>query len=117
MKIHENHAQFTRPPPLNVVVPEFLSALRAFKAELDAARQQGLSEETYDDTMVEVEAAEREAKKDTSKPDRIVNHLERAKAVLTAGTGVATATTSLIESSSKLTPLLETAIHAVSKIF
>lgn len=96
---------------------EFLSALRAFKVELEVAHQQGLPEETYDDTIVEVEAAEREAKKDTSKPDRIIDRLEKAKAALTAGTGAVTATAALIEASNKLAPLLEAAIHAISKIF
>lgn len=96
---------------------EFLSALRAFKGELEGARQQGLPEDIYDDTLVEVEAAEREAKKDTSNSSRIINRLERVKAVLTAGTGAATAITSAIEASNKLVPLLETVIHAVTKIF
>lgn len=96
---------------------EFLSALRAFKEELDMAHQQGLPEDAYEDAVTEVEAAEREAKKDGSKPDRIVNRLERAKSILTAGTGVATAVTAAVEISNKLIPLIEAAIQTVGKIF
>jgi ABC-type uncharacterized transport system substrate-binding protein len=96
---------------------EFLSALRAFKAELETARQQGLPEETADDTIVEVEAAEREAEKNAPKADRIIKRLENAKAILIAGTGVATAVTAAAEAASKLIPLVETAIKTVSKIF
>jgi hypothetical protein len=96
---------------------EFLSALRAFKEELDLAHQQGLSEDTYEDAVVEVEAAEREAKKDTSRSDRIVNRLERAKSILTVGTGVATAVTAAVEVSNKLIPLIEAAIQTVGKVF
>jgi len=96
---------------------EFLSALRIFKEELNNALQQGLPEETYDDTIVEVEAVEREAQKQTSKPDRIIRRLESAKALITAGTSVATTAISAVDVSSKLVPLIENVIQAVGRIF
>ena len=42
---------------------DFLAALRELMAEIEAEREQGLPQETTDDTIIEVEAAEREAKK------------------------------------------------------
>lgn len=89
---------------------DFLSALREFMAEVEASRQKGLPEETVDDTLTEVEAAVREAKKDTPKSNRIVERLNNAKSILIAGTGVATAASQLI-------PLIEGAIQSVGKIF
>jgi len=96
---------------------EFLSALREFKAELEAARQQGLPEETADNAIGEIEAAEQEVKKDVPKSERIVEHLENTKALLVAGTGVATAATAAVAAASKLIPFIETAIQAVGKVF
>lgn len=69
---------------------EFLAALQAFRAQLEIARQQGLPEETVDDTDIEIEAAEREAKKNEPKAKRIVARLENAKTTLIVGTGAAT---------------------------
>jgi hypothetical protein len=96
---------------------EFLSALRAFRAELEATRQQGLPEETADDAIIEVEAAEREAVKHTPKAERITKRLENARTILVAGTGVATAATAAAAAASKLIPLIETAIQTVGRIF
>lgn len=96
---------------------EFLSALREFKAELEAARQQGLPEETADNAIGEIEAAEQEVKKDVPKSERIVKRLENTKALLVAGTGVAAATTAAVAAASKLIPLIETAIQTVAKVF
>ena len=89
---------------------EFLSALREFMAEVEAARQKGLPEETADDTLTEVEAAVREANKDSPKSNRVVERLNNAKSILIAGTGVAAAASQLI-------PLIEGAIQSVSKVF
>lgn|GEM_PF-4516123 len=96
---------------------EFLEALRQFKKEIDNARQQGLPEDTADDAIIEVEAAEREITKDTPKANRIISRLENAKAILLGSVGVATAATSVAAATSKLMPYLEQAIQAVSKIF
>ena len=96
---------------------EFLSALRAFRAELEIACQQGLPEETTEDALVEVEAAERELGKDAPQPERIIRRLENTRAVLTAGTGVATAATAAAVEAQKLIPIIENAIQTVSKIF
>jgi len=96
---------------------EFLSALREFKAELEAARQQGLPEETADNAISEIEAAEQEVKKDVPKSERIVKHLENTKALLVAGTEVASAATAAVAAASKLIPLIETAIQTVGKVF
>ncbi len=96
---------------------DFLAALRTFREELEAAGLHGLPEETYDDTIIEVEAAEREAKKDTAKPDRIISRLGKAKAILMASAGMATAATSLVEAYSKLSSLIEAAIQAASRLF
>jgi hypothetical protein len=96
---------------------EFLEALRQFKKEIDNARQQGLPEDTADDVIVEVEAAEREIAKDTPKSNRIISRLENAKAILLGSASVATAATSVAAATGKLIPYLEQAIQAVSKIF
>lgn len=93
---------------------DFLAALRELMAEIEAEREQGLPQETTDDTIIEVEAAEREAKKKEPKQDRIIHRLEKAKALLTAGTGLATVAATSVD---KLVPLIENAIHAVSKLF
>ncbi len=96
---------------------EFLQALQKLAKELDAARQYGLQEEVADDTVIEVEAAEREAKKELPKLPRVVKRLEKAKALLVAGTGVATATAAAVAAANQLVPLIESAIQAASKIF
>jgi hypothetical protein len=96
---------------------EFLDALRAFKKEIDAARQQGLPDDTSDDVIVEVEAVERELEKDKPTPGRIVQRLENAKALLVSGTGVASAAGGAATAINNLLPQLETAIQTVGKIF
>lgn len=96
---------------------EFLSALRELKAEVEAARQQGIPEETADDATSEIEAAERELKKDTPKAENIVKRLENVKAILVASTGVATAATVTAAAAGKLISLVESAIQIVGKIF
>ena len=92
---------------------EFLEALRQFKKEIDNARQQGLPEDTADDAVIEVEAAEREIAKDTPKSNRVISRLENAKAILLGSAGVATAATSVAAATGKLIPYLEQAIQAV----
>jgi hypothetical protein len=92
---------------------ELLAALRVFKAELDVARRQGLPGTTGDDVLAEVEAAEREVRKDAPQPERVVKRLDNAKELLVAGTGVTAAATTAVEAAHKLVPLLDAALHAV----
>lgn len=96
---------------------DFLEALRAFKAELDAVRLQGLPEETADDVVTEVEAIEREVGKETPKAERIIKRLEEAKSILEAGTGTASAISGAAAAAGKLLPLIHNAIHSVGSIF
>ena len=96
---------------------DFLAALRAFKAELDAVRLKGLPEETVDDVVTEVEAAEREVAKETPKAERIIKRLEQAKSIMEAGTGAASAIGGAASAAGKLLPLINNAIHAVGSIF
>lgn len=96
---------------------EFLAALREFKAELEAARQRGLSEDITEDAITEIAAAEREANRDTPISERIIKRLGKVKELLLAGTGVASATSSAVAAAEKLIPLVQTAIQHVPKIF
>jgi hypothetical protein len=92
---------------------ELLSALRAFKAELDAARRKGLPEEIGDKVLVEVNAAESETGQNTPSPKRIAEHLQNAKEILVAGTGIASAATTAAAEAHKLLPLIDAAIQTV----
>lgn len=96
---------------------DFVAALQHLKDELKTARQKGLDEDTTDDTLTELEAAEREAKKEGPKADRILKRLQQAQAILVAGTGVATAATAVTAAVNNLLPLLEKAIQMVGQIF
>lgn len=96
---------------------DFLSALREFKQALEVARKEGVPEDTIDDATVEVEAVEKEVKKDTPKPDRLIKRLENVKTILIGSAGVATAATTVVTAVNKLIPLIETAIQTVNKIF
>ena len=96
---------------------EFLAALDALKAEMDTAHQQGIPEETIKKAVAEVEMAEQEAVMDKPKIEGIVERLDKAKAILVAGTGIATATTGAIMAMGKLIPLFDTAAKYVSTIF
>ncbi len=93
---------------------EFLAALHVFKAEVKSAREQGLKEEIADDIIIEVDAAGREAVKETPKAERITKRLENAKKILDASTKV---TTSAIWAIGKMKPLIENAVEIVGKIF
>ena len=93
---------------------EFTAALHQFKQELETARAEGLDDDTADDVLTEVEAAEREAKKEIPRAERIVKRLTDAQAILKAGTGVAT---SAKLATNKLMPMIESAIQLVSQIF
>ncbi len=96
---------------------DFLLALRAFKMELDAARQKGLHDKTADEAIIEVEAAVQEAQKANPKSERITKRLEKAKEILVAGAGFVTAATGATAAVNKLIPILKVAIDAISKIF
>jgi hypothetical protein len=95
----------------------FLAALREFKVELDASRRLGLPEETADDVVAEVEAAEREAGKEAPKAGRITKRLEQAKSILEASTGAASALSGAAAAAGKLLPQINSAIQTVSSIF
>ena len=93
---------------------ELLLALRTISRELELARQQGIPEEIVDDTMIEIEAAQREARKDEPKPRRIIDRLENARAMLIEGTKVVTASSTVAE---RLIPLIESTLRTVSRVF
>src|SRR5688500_2807670 len=96
---------------------QFLAALREFRNELEAARDLVLPEETVDDAVTEIEAAQREAERDAPKSERIIKRLENTRNILVAGTGVATAASAATEATGKLIPLLENAVQAINRIF
>ena len=96
---------------------EFISALHALRTELEVAQQLGLPEDSAKQVTIEVDNAEHEATKDNPKAESIVGRLEKAKAILVAGTGVATATTAAITAVNKILPLIDTVIKYVGKIF
>lgn len=96
---------------------DFLAALHEFKSELDAVRLQGLPDETADDVVAELEAAEREAGKETPQAERIIKRLEQAKSILEVGTGTASAVSGAVAAAGKLLPLINNAIHTVTSIF
>jgi hypothetical protein len=96
---------------------DFLTALKQFKEELEAARQKGLDEDLADDTLNEINAVEQEAKKEDPKPDRIIKRLKQAQEVLAAGAGVATVAKSTVTAINSLLPHLQNAIQIVNRIF
>ena len=50
---------------------DFISGLRELKQALETAGKEGLPEDTVDDAATEIEAAEKEANKETPKAERI----------------------------------------------
>lgn len=96
---------------------EFLKALRAFRQEVEALPQRGVSENITTDVVVELEAVEREAQKATPERDRVTRRLENAKTVLTAAAGAAGAATAASDAIGKLMPTIETAMHTATRLF
>lgn len=96
---------------------DFLEALRAFKHEVENARQKGLPEDTSDDVIVELEAVEREMEKEEPQPVRVTKRLENAKNILLETAGVATAATTAAAATGQLVPFLEQAIQTAGKLF
>lgn len=96
---------------------EFLSALRVLRAELETAHQQGLLAETAKQAASEIEAAENEAVKDSPKSESIAERLEKAKAIIVAGAGIATAAATATTAIGKLIPLIDMVIKHIGQIF
>ena len=96
---------------------EFLSALRAFKAEVDMAQQNGLLDEAADEAIGQIAVVEREAKKDAPKSQSIVERLEHVKALLTAGAGAAAAAGTAAAEAHKWLPMLEHLLQNARSIF
>lgn len=96
---------------------EFLAALRAFKEELDSARSLGLPAATVDNATTELEAVGGEAIREKPSPNRITEGLQRAKAILVASTGVATASSQAVTAANKLAPIAQGMVELVEKIF
>jgi hypothetical protein len=96
---------------------EFLAALRAFSAEVEAAHEQGLPSDTADDVIIELNAAGLEVSKDEPKSERVVRRLERAKSAIVAVTGLATATSAAISAGEKFLPMIEKAIKIAGSLF
>ena len=96
---------------------EFLSALRTFKTELDAAKQHGLQEQVADHAVAEVEAIEAEVNKQNPIVDRIISGLEKTKSLIASGTSMATSLISAASIADKLVPGIEHAIRAAKMIF
>ncbi|MBV7328123.1 hypothetical protein KFU94_07655 [Chloroflexi bacterium TSY] len=77
-------------------------------------RSTGLDQDTADDVLSEIEAAERETAKDEPKAERILKRLKEAQSILTASAGVGAAAAAAAD---KLLPLLKNAIQLVGQIF
>jgi hypothetical protein len=75
---------------------EFLQLLATVRLEFDAARQSGANSDILDDAETEIQAAEKEAKKDAPQKDRILGRLEKARDYLLSGSAVAAGLITLV---------------------
>jgi hypothetical protein len=96
---------------------DFLSALRAFKAEIDTAQRNGLPDDVATDAIGQIASVEHEANKDAPKPQKIVERLENVKKLLLAGSGAAAAVGTAATEAHKWLPMLEHLLQNARSIF
>jgi hypothetical protein len=94
----------------------FLQALRQFQSELEAAKQKGLPGDVVLHTSEEIEAAAKEVELEDPTNDRIVSRLNRAKEILAASAGAASATALMASAVEKLVPFLDSALAHVPNL-
>ena len=96
---------------------DFLSALRAFKDELDTAQRKGLLDDAADEAIDQITIVEREANKDAPKPQKIIERLEYVGKLLAAGTTTAAAVGTAATEAHKWLPTLEHLLQSARSIF
>ena len=97
---------------------EFLSALRGLRQNWrQFVNKDFLKNPRKIKPSWKVETAEEEAAKDKPRAETIAERLEKAKSILLAGTGIATATAAAVTAVGKLLLMIDTAIKYVGSVF